>query len=39
MSEPQNFYLNLLNEYIQTRDICHIIDNEKKDKQVMDLNF
>ena len=39
MSEPLKFDLHLLNKYIQTRNVCNIIVNEKKDEQVMDLNF
>ena len=39
MSEPLKFDLHLLNNYIQTRNVCNIIINEKKDEQVMDLNF
>ena len=32
MSEPLKFDLHLLNKYIQTRNVCNIIVNEKKDE-------
>ena len=38
MSEPLKFDLHLLNKYIKL-DVCNIIVNEKKNEQVMDLNF
>ena len=38
MSEPLKFDLHLVNKYIKL-DVCNIIVNEKKNEQVMDLNF